>query len=73
MSNPDDLEVGGVIAVDSNAQVQALYSGNTITPTADFQFMWNGAVLQFWNGTTSEVDAGLKAAMTAAGCPFSTP
>ena len=69
----DEVDVGGVIANDSNAQVQAIYTGNTVTPTASFNFPWNGTIVAFVQGNTQVVEPGLLAAITAAGAPFSTP
>ena len=69
----DELEVNGVIANDPNATVQAIYSGNTITPSANFGFPWTGQILQFTAGNTAVVEPGLLAALTAAAAPFSTP
>lgn len=74
MSTPaDQVEFNGVISTDTNAQVQALYTGNTITPTANFNFPWNGSIVQFIQGVTAEVEPALSAAITAAGAPFNTP
>lgn len=74
MSVPaDQVDLNGVIATDSNAQVQALYPGNTLTPTTNFNFPWNGSTVQFFNGITAEIEPGLLAALTAAGAPFTQP
>lgn len=73
MPGLDEVDVGGVIANDPNSVVQALYSGNTITPSANFNFPWLGQVLQFSQGNTAVVEPGLLAALTAAGAPFTTP
>ncbi len=74
MSVPaDQVEFNGVIASDSNAQVQSLYSGHTLTPTANFNFPWNGSIVQFSQGITSEIEPALLAALTVAGAPFTQP
>lgn len=74
MSVPaDQVDINGVIADDTDAQVQALYSGHTLTPTTNFNFPWNGSIVQFYNGITAEVEPALLAALTAAGAPFTTP
>lgn len=74
MSVPaDQVDVNGVIADDTDAQVQSLYSGNTLTPTATFNFPWNGSIVQFYSGITAEVEPALLSALTAAGAPFTTP
>lgn len=65
--------VNGVVANLTNADVQAAYSGKTITPTATFEFPWNGDVLEFVIGVTQEVTPDLLAALTAISAPFSQP
>lgn len=74
MSVPaDQVDFNGVIANDSDAQVQALYSGHTMTPTTNFNFPWNGSIVQFYQGITAEIEPALLTALTAAGAPFVQP
>lgn len=74
MSVPaDQVDINGVIADDSDAQVQALYSGHTLTPTTNFSFPWNGSIVQFFQGITADIEPALLAALTAAAAPFTQP
>jgi hypothetical protein len=69
----DEVEANGVIDTDTNAQVQALFPGSTVTPTANFNFPWNGCIVQFSQGMTQDVEPGLLAALAAAGASYSQP
>jgi hypothetical protein len=60
MSDPIPIAVAGVISEDSSTQVQALYPSSTITPTADFNIVFNRMVLQSFNGDSVEAPADLK-------------
>ena len=73
MTDPIAVDQAGVISEDTAAQIQALYVGHTITPTAPFTYSWNGVLISFNTGDTLEVEPGLLAALTAAGAPFTQP
>lgn len=72
-SAPETVVVGGVIAQETDAQVQAVAPGNTITPTQTFNFPWNNTIIQFTAGVTAVVDPYLLAALSAAVAPFTQP
>lgn len=75
-SNGDDgipVDVGGELVLETPAQVQAQFPGNTLTPTANFSFVWNGTVQSYTGGDTVVVTPDLLAALTAASAPFSQP
>lgn len=67
------VDINGTVTLDTPAQVQALYPGSTITPTANFTFSFNGTILSFYQGDTEPVTSDLLAALTAAAAPFSQP
>ena len=67
------VDVNGVIQLDQAAQVQALFPGQTITPSQDFNFSWNGVIVQFYGGQSATVTPDLLAALTAQGAPFAQP
>lgn len=67
------VDVGGTTVLDTPAQVQAQFPGNTATPTANFSFVWNGAVLGFNAGDTFVVTPDLLAALQAASAPIAQP
>lgn len=67
------VDINGVIALDSAAQVQAAFPGQTLTPTATFSFPWNGLTLSFTQGESQVVMPDVLAALTAAGAPFTQP
>lgn len=69
----DEIEVGGVIVADTNAQIQQLYPGSTVTPTQDFEFPYNGSIVPFSQGQTQVVEPALLAALAAAGAPYTQP
>jgi hypothetical protein len=75
MSTPaDQIDVNGVIAAETDAQVQAQFSGKTITPTTTFAFSWNGSIINYQQNVTAVVDdPALLVALTAAGAPFTQP
>lgn len=73
MSDPISVDVNGVIANDQSSQIQSLYPGHTFTPTANFSFVWNNAILSFTFGDSVETTPDLLAALTAAGAPITTP
>lgn len=64
---------GGIHSVVTNATAQGLHAGNTITPTKSFTFTWRGTHYNFRAGITAVTEPDLKAALTAASCPFNTP
>lgn len=72
---PDTIPiiVNGVVAQDTPAQIQAAFPGATVTPTANFDFPWNGDEINFFAGMSQEVTPDLLAALTAAGAPFTQP
>jgi hypothetical protein len=65
--------VGGVMTLETDPQVIAQFSGQTLTPTADFTFPWNGALVSFRANDTIVIGADLLAALTTAGAPFTQP
>jgi hypothetical protein len=67
------VDVNGVVAVDQSAAVQTLYTGSTVTPTQDFPFIWNGAIINFFSGESQVVTPDLQAALLAQGAPVTTP
>ena len=67
------LDQNGVEIIDTNAQLQAMYPGNTCTPTANFDFEWLGQTVQFTYGVTQYVETALLNALTAQGAPITTP
>lgn len=75
-SSADDgvpVLVNGEVSLETDPTVVAQFSGQTITPTADFAFPWNGALVQFRSGDTSVVPADFLAALNSAGAPFTQP
>jgi hypothetical protein len=67
------FDQNGVEISDTNAQIQAMYPGLTVTPSQYFQFNYNGSIVEFFAGVTQVVDATLLAQLTAAGAPFVQP
>lgn len=55
------------------AQLAAAFAGHTVTPLGNFDFPWNGAVLEFMAGDTQTVPSDLLAALVAAGAPVILP
>ena len=67
------VDINGTITVQQDATVQAEFPSQTVTPTQDFPFGWNGVIVNFWAGVTTVVDAALLAALQAQGAPITTP
>jgi len=67
------VAVDGVLAEETSALVQAQFPGQTVTPSADFTFPWNGVLIPYRQGDTQVVTPDLLAALTAANAPFSQP
>ena len=67
------VAVGNDVVLETPAQVQAQFPGSTITPTANFNFSYNGTVQSYLYGDTAVVTPDLLAALSAAGAPFSQP
>lgn len=68
-----EVAINGTITVDQPAVVQALYPGNTVTPSQDFAFPWNGVTVNFFSGETTVCTPDLMAALIAQGAPVTTP
>lgn len=65
--------INGDTVEEAPNALQAQFPGQTITPTASFNFAWNGTIIQYSLGDTQVVTPDLLAALTAAGAPFTTP
>ena len=73
MSDTVPIMVGGVIANLTDAQLQAAYAGQTITPTATFNFEFGGESVEYQQDISQVVSTGLLAALIAAAAPFTQP
>lgn len=67
------VQVGNATVLETPSQVQAQFPGSTITPSANFSFVWNSTVQSYTLGDTVVVTPDLLAALTAASAPFSQP
>jgi hypothetical protein len=65
--------INGVTTLAQSADVQAAFSGTTITPSKSFTFPWRGSYLNFRAGQSAHVEADLLAALSAASAPYTTP
>ena len=66
--------VAGQVLELAPSQVAAAFPTlSTITPTATFNFPWNGSIVQFTVGVRVPVLPDLLAAITTANAPFTTP
>ena len=75
-SVPDEVAVSiaGQVSELAPSQVAAAFPTlSTITPTSNFDFPWNGSIVQFTVGVRAPVQPDLLAAITAANAPFTTP
>jgi hypothetical protein len=67
------IDANSVISVDQSATVQTLYTGNTVTPSQDFAFPWNGVTVNFFSGESTVCAPDLMAALIAQSAPVTTP
>lgn len=73
MSDPIEVNIGGVVAVDTVAQFDAAYPGKTATATQTFAFPFNGCIISYNQGDCFVVTPDLLAALTAANAPITQP
>lgn len=65
--------VNGVVSLQQPATLQSEFAGKTVTASVDFEFSWNGTIVNFFANMTTVVTADLLAALEAQGAPISTP